>query len=268
MSGKRRSDFFWFDEEEEPILAAIENSKIVDTGKCTDARESDASSSFNPGSDICFNVRRLTRVNPIALEHELAALFMHEIAHQFGASEDEAQAFQSIIFARSKLLHMWWITESLKKYTEKLKFSEGNLADLGELTALANSEYLLAGRSMSIACIENDKNMEEKLLKYQTWINSYNFRGKGIKETKSLEELSLTYDVPVGLRFLTRDNIYSKAAPFKFDDRLRIDFLFAYVKCIQYNVRSVIGSADTTSSVQTDSNDVANGEYDSSVGAQ
>src|SRR3989338_1535997 len=39
MSGKRRSDFFWFDEEEEPILAAIENSKIVDTGKCTDARE-------------------------------------------------------------------------------------------------------------------------------------------------------------------------------------------------------------------------------------
>jgi len=80
----------------------VQEDPCMDSGK-----PSDASTLKAVGSPICFSVSRLTRISPSALKTQLIALFMHELAHQFGADEPTAQAFQKIILSRLKYANLY-----------------------------------------------------------------------------------------------------------------------------------------------------------------
>lgn len=71
---------------------------VRESGACVGANgeESDASTLIGRfPSPICVSVPRLTRIAPASLYSELIALLTHELSHQFGANEAEAQALQN-----------------------------------------------------------------------------------------------------------------------------------------------------------------------------
>lgn len=80
------------------VSALIKNVKfhIEENGPCRhDGEDSDASTVFKKGAEICFSLPRLKQIPPEALYPQIMALTAHEMTHQFGFGEEEAQEVQN-----------------------------------------------------------------------------------------------------------------------------------------------------------------------------
>jgi hypothetical protein len=87
------------------IYADLE-SKYIAREHCTEGSDprTDASTFKSRGSDICFDVSRLTRVPPEALTERLVALAAHEHIHHFNYDELEAKVVQDFFLEDGRWL--------------------------------------------------------------------------------------------------------------------------------------------------------------------
>ena len=110
---------------------------IVD-GPCFEGtEEKDASTKFEKSAPICLSATRLSRFPKSSLHEALLPIIFHEVAHQFGFAEPEANAFQDLAALQMRYRAAYLSSLRAEKscaVATKAKIQESDKADLLNLT--------------------------------------------------------------------------------------------------------------------------------------